>query len=253
MPQMNIALTDDLPQERDKIQRIVRDYAAANRIRIDVSLFGSAEDLLRDYRPLRYTAVFLDIYMDGMSGVDAARRIKEADRDALIVFLTSSKEHMPDAWRLHVFEYVEKPITEEKVFPVLDDILCRVTPTSVPRFSFSGQGTELSVSYDDLVMVGTDAHNYLEVTDRSGETLQTRMTFAEASDILLKDKRFLRVRRGVIVNMAFIQNFDNTFCFLSAASPVPISPRNRKNLEQSWNNYLMDRIREEHPRGRGSV
>ena len=253
MPQMNIALTDDLPREREKIRRIVRDYAAAKRVRIDVSPFGSAEELLRDYRPFQYTAVFLDIYMDGMDGIDAARRIKEADRDAMIVFLTSSKEHMPDAWRLHVFEYVEKPITEEKLFPVLDDILCRVTPTSVPHFSFFSQGTERSVSYDDLVMVGTDTPNYLEVTDRSGEMRQTRMTFAEASDILLKDKRFLLVRRGVIVNMAFIENFDNSRCFLSAASSVPISPRNRKKLEQSWNNYLLDKIREEHPRGGGSV
>lgn len=143
--------------------------------------------------------MFLDIFLDGMSGIDAARIIRDADRDALIVFLTSSNEHMPDAWRLHAFEYVEKPVSEEKLFPVLDDIRDRITPASGPRFSFFGQGSEHSVLYDKLVMVGTNAHNYLEGTDCSGETLQTRMTFAEAGDILLKDKRFLLVRRGVIV------------------------------------------------------
>ena len=250
---MNIALTDDLPEERNKIQGIIMDYAAVKRVRIDVSSFASAEVLLRDYRPLRYTAVFLDIFMNGMSGIDAARRIKEADRDALIVFLTTSNEHMPDAWRLHVFEYVEKPVSKEKIFPALDDILDRIAPVSVPRFSFFSRGMERSVPYDDLVMVGTDTPNYLEVTDRSGETLHTRMTFAEASDILLKDKRFLLIRRGVIVNMAFIQNFDNSLCFLSAASPIPISPRSRKKLEQLWNNYLINRMQTNYPGGGSGV
>ena len=249
---MNIALTDDLPEERNKIQGIIMDYAAVKRVRIDVSSFASAEELLRDYRPLRYTAVFLDIFMNGMSGIDAARRIKEADRDALIVFLTTSNEHMPDAWRLHVFEYVEKPVSKEKIFPALDDILDRIAPVSVLRFSFFSRGMERSVPYDDLVMVGTDTPNYLEVTDRSGETLHTRMTFAEASDILLKDKRFLLIRRGVIVNMAFIQNFDNSLCFLSAASPIPISPRSRKKLEQLWNN-LINRMQTNYPGGGSGV
>lgn len=239
MTQMNIALTDDLPDERDKIQRIVRAYAAVNHIRIDVSPFGSAEELLREYRPNRFTVVFLDIFMDGMNGIDAARKIKEIDRDALIVFLTSSDEHMPNAWRLHVFEYVEKPVSEDKIFPVLDDILGRATPASVPRFTFSGNRTELSVPYDELVMVGTDTPNYLEVTDRSGETFQTRMTFAEASGILLKDERFLQLRRGVIVNMSYIREFDDELCYLTVAASVPITPRSRKKLEQAWSNYLM--------------
>ena len=240
---MNIALTDDLPEERNKIQKLVKDYAAAKHVLIDVSSFGSAEELLREYRPLRYTAVFLDIYMDGMSGIDAARKIREADRDALIVFLTSSDEHMPDAWRLHAFEYVEKPVSAEKIFPVLDDILNRFTPASAPCFTFFGKGAKQSVPYDELVMVGTGAHNYLEITDCSGETRQTRMTFAEASDILLKDKRFLLIWRGVIVNMSFIRKFDDNLCHLTAAPPVPISPRTRKKLEQTWDNYLMDRMR----------
>ena len=250
---MNIALTDDRPEEREKIQRILADYSAANRIRVDVSAFGSAEELLRSYRPLQYTAVFLDIYMNGMSGIDAARQIRETDRDALIVFLTSSDAHMPEAWRLHAFEYVLKPVTGENLFPVLDDILGRSTPVTVARFTFSTQGTELSVPYDELVCVGTDAHNYLEVTDANGQTMQTRMTFAEAADVLLADKRFLQVRRGVIVNMAFIRNFDDSSCVMTAGDPVPISPRSRRKLEQAWNNYLMDRMRTDHVRGRGGV
>lgn len=246
---MNIAIADDMPDELNKIEGILADYAAACHVSLEVSSFTGAQELLAEYRPLRYSAVFLDIYMDGMNGIDAARRIRETDKDALIVFLTTSEDHMPDAWRLHAFEYIIKPVSRENIFLVMDDILGRITLAETPSFFFIYQGAECYIPYDELVMVGTDMPNYLEVTDSSGITRKTRMTFAAASDVLLKDKRFLLIRRGVIVNMAFIRDFDDHLCHLTVTAPVPISIRSQKKLEQVWDNYLMDRMREDTMKG----
>lgn len=246
---MNIAVVDDMAEERENIRRILSDYAAASRTGLSVSEFGSAEELLADYRPLRYSAVFLDIYMEGMSGIEAAQKVRETDKDSLIVFLTTSEDHMPDAFRLHAYEYITKPVGRENLFRVLDDILHRTTPMEIPRFSFMTTQGENAISYDDLVMIGTDAHNYLEIIDKAGNTLTTRMTFQAASGHLLQDKRFLLIRRGVIVNMAYIRKFDNALCHLTMGAPVPISPRSRKKLEQVWDNYLMDKMRSDLLRG----
>ena len=239
---MNIALVDDRPEEREKSKLILSEYAAVHRARVDVSSFSSGEALLKAYKPFQYTAILLDIYMDGMSGIDAARAIREQDRDARIVFLTSSEDHMPDAFRLHAFECIVKPVSRDKIFPALDDMMGSASSVSEPRFFFSSQRSDQSVAYRDLVMVGTDAHNYLEVTDQTGKTQKTRMTFAEASATLLEDKRFLTLRRGVIVNMNFIRRFDDALCFLTVGVPIPISPRCRKSLEQRWDNYLINRM-----------
>ena len=240
---MNIAITDDLPKEREKITRILSEYAASNHMEISVSEYDSAEAFLTDYRPLLYSAVFLDIYMDGMTGIEAAQKIRETDKDTIIIFLTTSEEHMPDAFRLHAYEYIVKPVIKEDLFPVMDDLLKKTTPVKSPSFSFQGQNGEIGVFFDDLVMVGTDAHNYLMVLDKENHEFLTRMTFASASELLLKDKRFLLIRRGVIVNMAYIQSFDDRLLNLTVGSPVPISPRNRRMLEQIWDNYLVDRMR----------
>ena len=249
---MNIAVTDDLQEERTKIRSILAEYAASNYMEISVSEYGNAEELIADYRPLLYSAIFLDIYMDGISGIEAARRIRETDKDVIIVFLTTSEDHMPDAFRLHAYEYVLKPVSKENIFPVMDDILRRTTPANSPAFSFPCQQGVVNVFYDDLVMVATDAHNYLLVLDKENNKFLTRMTFGVANDILLTDKRFLLIRRGVIVNMAYIRKFDDSLLHLTVGSPVPISIRNRKKLEQIWDNYLVDRMRAGILRG-GSV
>ena len=246
---MNIAVTDDLPKEREKIIRILSEYAASNHMEISVSEYDSAEGLLTDYRPLLYSAVFLDIYMDGMNGIKAAQRIRETDKDTIIIFLTTSEDHMPDAFRLHAYEYIVKPVRKEDLFPVMDDILKKTTPVKSPLFSFLGQDGEIGVFFDDLVSVGTEAHNYLVILNKEGREFLTRMTFTAASDILLKDKRFLPVRRGVIVNMAYILRFDDVLLYLTVGDPIPISVRNRKKLEQIWDNYLVDRMRSDILRG----
>ena len=165
------------------------------------------------------------------------------------MFLTTSEDHMPEAFRLHAYEYIIKPVGKEDLFRVMDDILHSSTPVEAPRFSFTTPQGESAISYDDLVMVGTDTHNYLEIIDRTGDTQLTRMTFQSASAILLQDKRFLLIRRGVIVNMAYIRKFDNTVCHLTIGVPVPISPRGQRKLEQVWDNYLMDRMRADSRRG----
>lgn len=246
---MNIAVTDDLPIEREKIIRILSEYAVANHMEISVSEYGSAEEFLRDYRPLLYSAVFLDIYMDGMSGIEAAQKIRETDKDTILLFLTTSEDHMPAAFRLHAYDYIVKPVRKEDLFAVMDDILKKTTPIKSPSFSFPGQDGEMGVFFDDLVFVGTDAHNYLLVLDREGRKFLTRMTFAAAGDILLKDKRFLLVRRGVIVNMAYIQSFNERLLNLTVGDPIPINPRNGRKLEQIWDNYLVDRMRSDILRG----
>ena len=248
---MNIAIVDDLQEEREKTQSIISEYAALNHINLSVSEYTNAEDFLADYQPLSYSAVFLDIFMDGMTGIEAAKKIRETDKDIIIVFLTTSEDFMPDAFRLHAYEYILKPFKKEDVFPMMDDILRRTTPVTSPSFSFQSREGEASVFFDDLVMIETDTHNYLEVLDKDGQEYLTRMTIAEAGEHLLEDTRFITARRGVIVNMAYIQRFDDDALHLTVGKPIPISPRNRKKLEQIWDNYLLDNMRRDNQRGGG--
>ncbi len=53
--------------------------------------------------------IFMDIYMEGMTGMESHRKHSCAmDSDTLIVFLTASEEHMPDAFRFHAYDYISK-------------------------------------------------------------------------------------------------------------------------------------------------
>ena len=242
---LDIAIVDDLQAEIDSFHSILADYAAANQMQLTLHCFHCAEELLKDYRPFAYTAIFIDIYMDRMTGIEAAEKIRAIDSDTLIIFLTVSKGHMSDGFRFHSYDYINKPADRKRLFSVMDDILKRYTVISgSPKLTFSSHRKEHSILYSDIMFVRSQA-NYLEITDSFGNTYKTRMTFSSIKDKLDEVNHFLQLLRGLLVNMDYITDFDNETCRLKGNISLPINVRNAKKIEQVWHNYMFNKIRRE--------
>lgn len=241
---MNIAIVDDEQREIDTLSDILKEYAALSKLPLSLQIFHSAEELLPVYRPYAYTAIFMDIYMSGMTGIAAAEQILSRDRHALIIFLTTSAEYMPEAFSMHAYDYISKPAKEERLFKVMDDALMRQTEyQNSPKLTFSWERRNISLPYSDIICIKTGKHNYLEIIDTSNNTFLTRQTFSEVTRSLTGDGRFLTVLRGVLVNMEHIIGMEKGICRLSNGTEVPVSIKNAKELEATWQNYIFDRIR----------
>ena len=239
---MNIALVDDIAAELDRLESILDEYAAENGLQIDVSRFSSAEELLDVYKPFMFTIVFLDIYMQGSTGVEAAKRIRQVDSDTIIVFQTTSTEHMADAFQTHAFEYVIKPAQRDRIFALMDDVLRRSAAAQSEKFAFTSDKKSYNLAFSEIESV-QGSGNYLNITDARGTIYRTRMTFSAASKVLLADQRFLQLMRGVLVNMELIVAIRDGSCTMKSGAKLPVNVRNAKNIEQTWRNYLFSSIR----------
>ena len=63
--------------------------------------------------------VFLDIEMDGTSGMDTARTIRARDSRLLIVFVTGYPDYVFDGYTVRALDYLLKPIQIDKLACVL--------------------------------------------------------------------------------------------------------------------------------------
>ena len=241
---MNIAIVDDIEMEIKAFIHFAKEYGSLNRIEIEVTSFCCAEDFLADYAPLKYTFIVLDIFMNGMTGLEAAAKIRERERNALIVFLSSSEEHYPEALRLHAFDFLNKPTTKERIFRLLDDITSRVTePSSNLKFA-CGKET-IRLPYSRIASVTSSGH-YSEITDEDKTVYKTRKTYTEICTVLFEDKRFLEINRGTSVNLDMIVNIDNEgICLMKNGISFPINVKNSKSIRQIWQNYMFDVLRNE--------
>ena len=75
----------------------------------------SATDALRILQDLDVDAVFLDIQMPGLSGLDLAQVLSRFRKPPPVVFVTAHEEHAVEAFDLHAVDYVLKPVREDRL------------------------------------------------------------------------------------------------------------------------------------------
>ena len=242
---MNIAIVDDLKSDSDLLKSILLSYAYENSLDLSIETFLGGEEFLSEYESYNYTLIFMDIFMNGITGIETAKKIRETDTDTAIVFLTSSCEFMPDAFSIHAYDYIPKPAETSRLYKVMDDFLKKKTmAVDAPYLFFTYEKDNVSVPYSDIALIRSIGH-YMEIILKNQRTYKVRMTFSSISDILSEDIRFLPVMRGILVNMDYITSVKNGSCFIAGDIQTPITLKKEKQLEQIWKNYIFNKIRNE--------
>ena len=122
---MNIAVCDDQLEELKAVESLLRAWQEQQCAAIRLHLFHNAGELLEAARKERFTLYLLDVMMPGTSGMAAAREIRTFDSAADIVFLTSSPGFAYESYGVQALEYLLKPITAKKLFPLLTRLYLR--------------------------------------------------------------------------------------------------------------------------------
>jgi len=235
---MNIAIIDDMLMEIELLKKMLMDYSAERHLPLTISGFQSGEEFIESYQPYTYTAIFMDIFMDGLNGIETAKKIREVDKDAILIFLTSSNDHMMDAFSIHAYDYVEKPSNPSRIFQLMDDIVQKEGDLDEMYLDFISNQEHFHLPYSEISGIRTSDANYLDIIDKDGQTYKTRLTFSSVKEMFEYDTRFILLIRGILVNMDYIQEFKDNSCYLKNGVVLPANVRNFKKLQQIWTNYL---------------
>lgn len=110
---MTIAICDDEKFFRETIINYLLTFQIeANDI--SVFEFENGENLISAYKKgKKFDIVFLDIEMDGITGIEVGKQIREFEKNVIFIFTTSHTEYISDAFRLNAFQFLVKPINQE--------------------------------------------------------------------------------------------------------------------------------------------
>lgn len=239
MISLKIALVDDEQAYLDEMARLCREFAAENRLDIELCEYSDGDSFLRSDD--EYSIVFMDIYMNGSDGILTAHKLRERDSGCILIFMTTSTEHMPEAFSCHAFEYIVKPLSPQRVKDVLSDAL-KILPSREEYIELYSDRKTVCVALGNIVFAVTDAH-YLELTLSDGTSLRCRMTMGQFSEQTKEDERFILINKGIIVNADYITDFENNCCILENGVSLPIRIRDRISIEQAVRDYNFGNIR----------
>lgn len=233
---MKIAIVDDLPDDRAWLVDRLAEYCRCRGIEYALFEYESGEAFVAALKGVYFDIVFMDIYMNGMSGLSAAGELRRTNMDARLVLLTSSPDHFREGYDYNTCYYLLKSERDEAFTKAM--ALCRVRPPhDVPVIEVrqNKKPVELDtgkIIYIDVEERGTKIHLYGAVLPLG------RVSFAAVTKPLESDRRFLLCIQGVLVNMDWISDFGEDTLLLKTGERLPIATRSRKALWETYQHYL---------------
>ena len=234
---MNIAICDDSVDDSETVQRFLVEYFLKNGFVGDIKTFSSGEAMLSAFTPGAFDAVFLDIYMGGMTGMKTAEIMRQADPNFALVFITSSENHAVNAFSIRANGYVTKPINKEALTAAL--IQCRSVFLRNARF------IEVTSSRQNI-KIPISKINYIEVYNH--DVLIHTMdgvikTITPLNKIEIEVGRpFLRCHRSYLVNMNYIIDIGEQGVVMSNRTVVPLRQQSRTEIREAYADFITDRL-----------
>ncbi len=238
---LQIAICDDNIDELSNMVQLLNLYRVTKNFSCEYSAFTNGVDLVSALeKGKRFDIYCLDIMMPGFSGIDAAKEIRGFDKTASILFFTASPEFALDSYSVKAMNYVLKPVTKEKLFFTLDELLEQIKTEKDEDAVIvkSNEGIQ-RILISTLVFAEVIGRNVLYHL-RSGRVIECTESFSAVCDTLLKYGCFIKPHRSYLVNMQYVDTIENHQVTLQTLSVIPVAQGRAKEIKQQYLNYQME-------------
>lgn len=238
MEHIRVAIVDNEPLFATVLKKMSTRLLEKTSYSFKIDTYESAESLLDALSASSYDLFFLDILLDGMNGMELARKIRSKTENAKIVFITSSSDYAVESYEVAPLHYLVKPVTVVN----LDEAFRRFFET------FSEQ----TVKEETVLLKDTSNHTVaIPVSDiYYAEIMEAKITLHTAGGSLalrgkmddlqkqLPTEHFYRCHRSFLVNFQHVTGSRRYDFIMKNDIFVPIAKGNYKQAVEAFTDYL---------------
>lgn len=231
---LSIAVCDDMPIECAELAERIEDILDKFGTEFSLKRFFDGQDLLKGVES--FDIVFLDIKMPEISGMELAKQMRNNGQESIIVFVTSAEEYVYEAYDVEAFNFLIKPVNEEKLKNVLKKAVVKVTTCKNDDFLiiFSEHQIKKILLRDIL---------YIESV---GRTVKIRCnsgvleTYKQIGDLeqTLSDKHFFRCHKSFLLNLEYVSRFDKAEIVMENGDTVYLARKRAKIFQKEIISYM---------------
>lgn len=239
---LNIAVVEDEKVHAAIIIRLLETWLKEREIKFHIQEFPDGEAFLFEWEQNQaWNALFFDIQMPGLNGMELARRIRKENRRVAIVFVTGITDYLQEGYEVEALHYLIKPIDEEKVGNCMKRI--------VEKYNRDEKHSAMLIEAQEMEAGGESGHVTIRLRP---EDIVYAEAFAHNTELHTRDKCY-RVREGIgvwrkrlpqeafischrsyLVNLKYVARVEKEAVVLDNGKAVPMSRRSYKAVNQAF-------------------
>ena len=232
---VKIAVCDDEKNIRSYLVSLIRKQDTP----CSIMEYASADEYLADGR--EHDLIFLDIEMGDSDGMGLARHIRSMDacRQPIIIFVTGYEKYVYDAFDVGAFQYLVKPVDEQKFAEVFSRAVGQILSEAEQRkkkLVIQYAGERKAIPLNDIYYMESQNHNIILFL-KSGK-LEYYGKIGDLEEELAG--QFYRIHRGYLINLSHVEGYDRTEVRMANGDKLLLSRYKYDGFVQAYMDYISE-------------
>ncbi len=217
---LSIAVCDDEVIECCNMAKRIKEIMEEMKIPCIIRQFRSGGELLQALES--FDIVFLDIIMQDLDGMKTAQAFRKKASDKILIFVSSSREYVFEAYDVEAFQYLLKPVDDRKLKNVLQKAVIKTQIRSKEFIIVSRERQKKKLFLDDIY--------YFEIKGRIVDAHGPEGIFTYYEQIgelenKIRDKGFFRCHKSYLINLKYVDGYSRKEVVLENGEKIVIAKR----------------------------
>ena len=233
---IRVAIVEDDERYRQELQTYLQRYERESGQTIVVTCFTDGDEITQDYSA-RYDIVLMDIQMQFMDGMEAAKAIREVDSEVIIIFITNMPQYAMQGYTVDALDYVLKPISYYAFTQRMERAIERISKRRQRYVMVSVKNGVHKLDMSRITFIEVQDHDL--VYHLTGyEQLHVRGTLSDVEKELAQGS-FFRASKCYLVNLEHVEAVTGNDLQVGGET-IQVSRARKKPLMDALNEYIQE-------------
>lgn len=232
---IRIAIVEDEKNSSDLLVNYLEKYSNDKNIRFDVKTFFSCNQILNNYNN-NFDIIFMDIELPDGNGLETIRKIREVDKNVIVIFVTNMAQYAVKGYEVRAFDFIVKPVTSYNFYIKLDNILNLFEQKKDDEIWISNKDGKMKLNISSIYYIEVIQHMCIYHTKEGNFKATGSLNNIEKT---LSKYNFSLCNRCYLVNLRYVTSVKKGFVLINNEELI-ISRAKQASFMKDLNDFLAE-------------
>ena len=229
------AIVEDTPEEVARLRDYLVRYGSERSIVLNVSVFPDGGAFLERVKD-GFELVLMDIEMPGLDGMETARKLREADENACLLFVTRLANYAIQGYGVRALDFLIKPVTYENFRLKMDRAITSIERNRKQEIVIPTAEGSRRLFIQDISYVEIMNHTLIYHTAEGDFSVRGSIRDCEAR---LAPYDFARCNNSFLVNLRYVTEIRHNDIRVGNVM-LPVGSTKRRAFLQQLTEFMGD-------------